>query len=237
MAVFLGIETSGTTTGMALVENKRILSETTRPGVRHDEFLLELVENTLRAAGVEVKALSGIGVSIGPGMFTSLRVGLATAKGLAIPHSIPIKGINTLLALATAASEHDRPVLALVDARKKQVYAALYQAGRPLLGPEVIFPEELGPKLAAVVALGNPLPVAGNGVAACLPAFEKKGVKLILTAIENPPPHVIARLAADRIATGDEDDIERLEPLYLRRTDAEMKRAAATAQLNREQPG
>ncbi len=227
-AVFLGIETSSTDTGVALVDADQVLFEAVEPGVNHNEVLLAIIDRAFKTTRLSLKELTGIGVTIGPGMFTSLRVGLSTAKGLAIAHGIPVKGINTLSALAAAASEPGKPVLTVMDARKHQVYAGLYQDGRPLLSPTVHHPEELGKLVAGFTSPGSALLVAGSGTSLCLPHLERLKLELHMTGVQTPPPRTIARLAAQSITNQGGDDIERLAPLYLRRTDAELQREKRT---------
>jgi tRNA threonylcarbamoyladenosine biosynthesis protein TsaB len=220
---FLGIETSGVTTGVALGDADVVLfEESLGSGASHDELLLPLLDKALKATGTRLAGLAGIGVTIGPGMFSALRVGLSVAKGLAVAHDLPVKGINALWALAQAAGSSGRPVLAVVDARKSQVYAAMYRDAEPLIEPAVLAPSELADRVRQRVA--GPLVVAGNAAALCADALRHAGVDLVASGIAAPPPRVIAQAAARALATGPGDDIETLEPLYLRRTDAELNR-------------
>jgi len=219
---FLGIETSGAATGVAVLLEDRVVHETVLPGICHNEVLPGLIAGALAGSGLTAGGLAGIGVTIGPGMFTSLRVGLAAAKGLALPHAIRLKGVNTLRALAAGAGEAGLPVLALVDARKHEVYAALYHGGRTLLEPGVFSPARLAARLGPL--LTGPALLAGDGVEPALPALLQLGVELRPTGIERPLPRVIAAIARDELAAGRADDVETLEPVYLRRTDAELNR-------------
>jgi tRNA threonylcarbamoyladenosine biosynthesis protein TsaB len=163
-------------------------------------------------------------VNIGPGMFTSLRVGVSTAKGLAIAHRIPIVGLSSLWGLASTALPSLDGVLAVIDARKHQVYAALYMGGKTPFPPAVIAPEELA--LAAGKALRGRTGIvaAGDGTSLCADLFAAAGIRLEPSGIAVPSPGVIAVEAGRRIALDEADDIATLEPLYLRRTDAELTR-------------
>ena len=220
---YLGIETSGMATGVALVRAGELLHEQVRGSkTGHDELLLPLLAEALAASGIAVANLAGIGVTIGPGMFTALRVGLSTAKGLALAHGLPVKGINTLWALAVATGKPAQPVLAVVDARKSQVYAALYRDGKPLIAPSVLTPAELAGLFK--VRAGQNLALVGDGSNLCLAALREAGIETIATGVASPPPRIIALAAARALQDGDGDDIEMLEPLYLRRTDAELNR-------------
>ncbi|MCX6841595.1 MAG: tRNA (adenosine(37)-N6)-threonylcarbamoyltransferase complex dimerization subunit type 1 TsaB [candidate division WOR-3 bacterium] len=224
-AVFLGIETSGTSTGLALAVSGRVVAELVEhSSCGHNEVLMPLLDRLLKGSGRTARDLSGIGVDLGPGMFTSLRVGLSTAKGLAVAHRIPVKGVNTLWSLArTARGDMDR-VLSVMDARKHQVYAALYLEGRPAIPPSIMGPEQLVSEVRTMLPGRTSLVVAGSGASVCADLFAVAGVELQLTSIEIPSPGVVALEAAERIAGGMADDVAAIEPIYLRRTDAELAR-------------
>jgi len=224
-AIFLGIETSGTLAGLALAGSGTTIAELVEPSVPgQNEVLMPLLERLMKGAGITARDLSGIGVDIGPGMFTSLRVGLSTAKGLAVAHRLPVVGVGTLWSLArTAQATMDR-VLSVMDARKHEVYAALYVQGRPAIPPAVFSPEELVSAVRKELTGRARLTVAGGGAGICADLFAAAGTELELTGIENPSPGVVALEAAERIAKGLADDVATIEPLYLRRTDAELTR-------------
>jgi len=115
-----------------------------------------------------------------------------------------------------------QPVLAVIDARKSQVYAALYRDGKPLIAPSVLTPAELAGLFK--VRAGQNLALVGDGSNLCLAALREAGIETIATGIMSPSPRIIALAAARALQDGDGDDIEMLEPLYLRRTDAELNR-------------
>ena len=193
-------------------------------GCGHNEVLMPLLDRLFKDAKVKVSELAGIGVDIGPGMFTALRVGTSTAKGLAIAHRIPIVGVSSLWGIARTARPALDRVLSLIDARKQQVYAALYLDGRAVIQPAVMNPEELVSEARSVLPSGTSLVVAGNGAGICADLFAAAGVELELTGIESPSPGVVAIEAGERIEKRLADDLAAVEPLYLRRTDAELTR-------------
>jgi tRNA threonylcarbamoyladenosine biosynthesis protein TsaB len=221
----LGIETSGKSAGLALACSGKVIAEMVQDSsCGHNEVLMPLLDRLLGGAGVKAGKLSGIGVDIGPGMFTSLRVGASTAKGLAMAHGIPVVGLNSLWSLARTALPTLDGVVSLVDARKHQVYAALYLCGQEVLAPAVMDPEELVSEVGRVLSSGAGLVSAGSGTGICADRFAAAGIRLQATGIDVPSPGVIAIEAGRRIADGKVDDITLLEPLYLRRTDAELTR-------------
>jgi tRNA threonylcarbamoyladenosine biosynthesis protein TsaB len=221
----LGIETSGKSTGLALADSGKVIAEMIEnSSCSHNEVLMPLLDRLMNGAGVTARDLSGIGVDIGPGMFTSLRVGTSTAKGLAVAHRIPVFGMSSLWGVARTALPTLDGVLSLMDARKHQVYAALYLGGHPAIPPSLMSPEEL------VSAVGKSLPgrtglvAAGNGVGICAELLADAGIVFESTGIDLPSPAVMAIEAGERIAKGQTDGTTSVEPLYLRRTDAELNR-------------
>lgn len=224
--LYLGIETSGLWTGAALVRGGSVLfEESLGPGTDHNELIVGLLDRAFSTAGVERRDLAGIGVTIGPGMFTSLRVGLAAAKALAMAHSCPLRGIDTLAALAATAGPGG-PVLAVIDARKGQVYAALWSGDRRLLAAAVVDLPGIAAWLGPVTA--RELTLAGSGTGLCLARLTAAGWSCTDSSVTAPRPATLAQMAAADIAAGRVDSLADLEPRYLRRTDAELARDKRT---------
>ena len=136
----LGIDTSTVTASVALVEEGKLTweevsppSEQSRlcPGAvhraNHAETLLPLMHTVLTKTGVSLPEISALAVSIGPGSFTGLRIGLSTVKGLAYGWDIPVVGVPTLLAVAARVTNWEGLVCPLLDAKKNEVYTALFQ--------------------------------------------------------------------------------------------------------------
>lgn len=180
-------------------------------GNRHGELLAPAIERVLRAAGVAPGGLDAIACGLGPGPFTGLRVGIVTAASLADGLRIPAYGVCSLDALAAAHRDGGR-LLAVTDARRKQVYWARYdETGARVDGPEVSAPDELAVAMRGKVDL-----VAGTGAALWVDAFADLGID---DSDPFPAAGAVARLAADRAvlrAPG-----EQLTPMYLRRPDAQ----------------
>ncbi|KKL06136.1 hypothetical protein LCGC14_2599040 [marine sediment metagenome] len=145
----LGIETSTMTGSVALMDEVRLIAEYTlnlprrskerRVGVSaslrketHTSRLMSAIDKMLKDASLTIKDLNGIAVSLGPGSFTGLRIGIATAKGLAQGLNIPVVGIPTLDGLAFNLSCCQDLICPILDARKGEVYCALYKNGKRL---------------------------------------------------------------------------------------------------------
>lgn len=239
--IFLAIETSGYSTGVALIRGDAVLFETVADTAsRHNEVLLFLINEafshirlstTLGSRLSAIDHLAGIFLTIGPGMFTSLRVGLSVAKGLALARQIPLKGVNTLFALSTTVEQvfhSPYPVLALIDARKQELYAGLYLMGRICIPPAVVSPFFIPEWLSKVkIDYSKPLLLAGDGAKLVEPVLSQAGIDFIPTNITFPSARVVAGLGMRLLKEEGPDDRQLLEPLYLRRTDAELKREKA----------
>ncbi len=223
---FLGIETSSIITGLALVKENEIHYELNcLTGSKHNETIYQLLTNALQFLEIKVAELSGIGVSIGPGMFTSLRVGLALAKGLALPYQIPVKGINTLDALFDSLIQNVGQnnslglVVPIIDARKDEVFAAIYRNNERISEYLLIKPLDLAYQISeSVYFVGNGLKKYESSLKEMLPI----GFKSVM--FEAPSPSAIALRAQKSIADGEISDLASLQPFYLRPTDAELKR-------------
>jgi tRNA threonylcarbamoyladenosine biosynthesis protein TsaB len=206
---------------VALVRDGKIVAEAERVVTTHSESLLVLVDECVRAAGVPLVSVDAVACGAGPGSFTGLRIGLATAKGLCYALDKPLVMISSLAALAARAP--DGKCCAAVDAFKNEVYAARFMvaAGRPLLDGEerVLSPDTLIAELAAQA----PLVLVGNG-ATKYPALVVPGVRLL---DERPGPRAadVARLALPRAAAGQFDALATAAPRYIRPSEAELVKA------------
>lgn len=223
----LGVETSTMQGGVALVGEDRLVSEyLLNVEATHSERLLPAIDRMLCDAGVGLDALSGIAVSIGPGSFTGLRIGLSTVKGLAYATGLPVVGVPTLEALAWSVPFASVQVCPVLDARKHEVYAALFRYERGvlvrLMEDSALAPEALCSKIRKpTLFLGDGLPVYGELFRRLLadrmlvPSLSGRGAR----------PACVADLGRQRLVRGDRDSIEALVPRYLRPSEAELRHA------------
>ena len=142
----------GVRAGDVIVERRHDPAPGERPG--HVAQVLALAEEALAEAGVGLADLERIGVGVGPGSFTGLRIGIATARALGHSAGLPVVAVSTLGALAVAASEAS--VLAVLDARRGEAFVALWEGGREVVAPRAVAPEQLAQAAArATLAVGD----------------------------------------------------------------------------------
>jgi len=202
--MILAIDTCLGACSIAVLDGDRLLAARSEPMTRgHQERIAVLAREVMDEAGAAFSALTRIAVTVGPGSFTGLRVGLSFAKGLAVALSIPCVGINTLEALAGATGGF---VAAVLDAKMAQVYLQVFDGGVSLMAPDAL---EIGVAAARLAELhaGGPVTLIGSG--APLLAGVLAGAAIQTPAFADPV--VIARLAAARPAPRHAP-----RPLYLR---------------------
>ena len=220
----LALETATLAGGAALLDDARLIGEVRlNIALTHSERLMVVVDRLLRDCGWDVASLGGLAVSIGPGSFTGLRVGAATAKGLALALEVPVAPVPTLDALAATLPFADAPVCPLLDARKGEVYCSLYRwrgGGMERQWEYLAVPPEV-----AAARLEAPVIVLGDGVAACRPYLARlgAGVREAGPVHSLPSPAVVGALGHAILAAGGGIPAERLAPLYLRPSEAELK--------------
>ena len=185
------------------------------PGERptHTARLLALVEETLAAADASWDAVERLAVGVGPGGFTGLRIGIATARALAQARGLPLVGVSSLAALAAGATEEAgrRPIVAVIDARRGEVFAA--SAGA--FGPLALAPEAL----AARIDPGSL--TVGDGAVRFREELERAGAAI---PADGSPLHRVSALQVCRLgATGEPADRDTLLPDYRREPDAKPR--------------
>ena len=179
----------------------------------------------LADAGLDVAAVEAVAVSIGPGSFTGLRIGLSLAKGLAYAGGIPLVAVPTLEALAHVAGVPPGTVVcAALDARKHECWAALFR--RTADGVERLGPDPAGAPERRAAA--RPAGAGRGGDAGGVYAdVLRKAATVLPFAANHPRGGVIARLGALRLAAGEAADPGTVEPMYVRAPEAELARAGS----------
>lgn len=224
--MLLAIETATLASGVALATADKLVAEIiVQTKKTHSERLMPHIEQLLELGQVAKEDITAIAVSIGPGSFTGLRIGLATAKALAYVWNVPVIGVSTLAALAYACPAPNSLICPLLDAQKGNVYQAVYRWEKGIL-QEVIPPRVIAHQEAINELAGQPLPVIMLGEGAVL--FQE-AIVAAAGPIELAPPHIIlpragsvALLGHQLLKQGIRHDVMTLEPLYIRRSEAEV---------------
>jgi tRNA threonylcarbamoyladenosine biosynthesis protein TsaB len=180
----------------------------------HAEVLLPMLVSIMREGDCAFADLDLIAVTVGPGAFTGLRVGLAAARGIALATSLPCFGVSTLEAIAEAIdwpTLADRPALVVLDDKRDGVYAQMFAAGRALASPAIETPKRLGERLS-----GSRLAVAGDAAAVVAEALRAADADVEPIAVpEYPTASRVAAIAARRWSSG-ERTAASPAPIYLR---------------------
>lgn len=219
--MLLGIETAAGLVGVALADEEGPLAGVwLRGDRRHAETLAPAIEHVLAQSGASLADVDAIAVDVGPGLFTGLRVGVATAQGLAAGLGVGVVGVTSLDVLAAEAygAGWEGAVAAVVDARRGEVFAARYSGPGALVeGPSRHIPAALAGKLAETP--GTLL--VGTGAHRYAEVFSGPGLRV--AGIREPSPRALVQVAAGRLAAGAAPlPPAAVRPVYLREADARI---------------
>lgn len=239
----LGMDTTTATASVALVEDGRLVFEEVLAGcteladlsaptkrTNHAETLLPLIERVVKRAQITFSEISALAVSIGPGSFTGLRIGLSTVKGLSYGWEIRVIGVPTLPAIAARVTDWHGLICPLLDARRKEVYAALFykkeDEGLKRLTEDLVCPpEQIMREIQTYhretcLLIGDGTRVYKDLINACL------ADRAQVTLGESYPSTAfsVARIAGERLEKGKIDSPGLLVPLYLRPFEAGLKK-------------
>ena len=210
----LVIDTSGPVCGVAVMEDGKVLCEYTAQNKNtHSTNLLPMTEAALCSAGKTIREMDAVAAVTGPGSFTGVRIGVATAKGLAHGTGIPCIPVDALDALSASAGGFDGVICPIQDARAGQVYGAAFRDGKRLTGNA---PMKLEEYLEKITPLGERFLFLGDGV----PVHREKITEILGEQAEFAPPHLtyLRPSAAGWIAmrSGKKTDYLNLQATYLR---------------------
>ncbi len=226
--LILAFETSAKAASVALLENGKLLGESYQnTGLTHSQTLMVMAEDLLKQCGKSVSDVTAVAVAEGPGSFTGVRIGVAAAKGFAWGGELPCYGVSTLEAMALSLGAWQGYVCPCMDARRSQVYNALFYVNHGALErakeDRAIALSDLALELKS---LEEPVFLVGDGSSLTYNTLSKEIPNLVL-----PPEHHmhqraagVALLAAKKAAAGDPGDGNALTPNYLRLSQAERER-------------
>jgi len=227
------IDTSGPVCGVAVMEEKRVLCEYTAQNRNtHSANLMPMAEAALASAGVSVEELDAVAAVTGPGSFTGVRIGVATAKGLAHGAGIPCIPVNALEALSFSAGTFDGVICPIQDARAGQVYGAAFRGGERLTEDEPLKLEEF---LSKILPLGSRFLFLGDGA----PVHGEKIREILGEKAVFALPHLnyLRPSAAGVLAlhSGNRTDYLNLQATYLRPPNAQKNKKLLEAMGMREE--
>jgi tRNA threonylcarbamoyladenosine biosynthesis protein TsaB len=228
----LAIETATELVGVAVADDEGVGCALWATGRRrHTESLAPAITQVLAHTGLTVHDIDVVAVDHGPGLFTGLRVGVATAKGLAQGLGVPVLPLSGLAVLARAVADagHRGRVVSVIDARRGEVFVATYDVGQragsvEIVSPHVATPEALADEVRACAADGNPTVVAGDGAIRYGQGLtEIEHVALAGPSLAGPPPAMLATLALESLGAGTTAmPASMVQPFYLRQADAQI---------------
>jgi len=213
--MLLAVDTSTSLVGLALYDGDNVLGEmtwTTRQ--HHTTELSPALSGLLKRCGVTMSMVQALGVAIGPGSFTSLRVGLSLVKGIALARNLPVMGISTLDVIAAAQPLAKNPLIAVLQAGRTRVAFGVYQTVKKRWQAEG--PVRSGTLDELLAEFSGPAVIAGE-----FTSDERKKIsKLKKLQLASPVlcvrrPAVLAELAWNRWQDNDADDAAALAPIYL----------------------
>ena len=226
----LAFETSAKAASVALMENGKLLGESYQnTGLTHSQTLMVMAEDLLKACSLTAKDVEAVAVAAGPGSFTGVRIGVAAAKGFAWGGELPCYGVSTLEAMARNLGVYQGYVVPAMDARRSQVYTAIFRAEK---GELTRVEEDMAISLAElrekIKNFEGPVFLVGDGAVLCYNTLTEEVPGLVL-----PPEHRmhqraagVALAARTMVDAGDPGNGAELTPNYLRLSQAERERLA-----------
>ncbi|MFA5180396.1 MAG: tRNA (adenosine(37)-N6)-threonylcarbamoyltransferase complex dimerization subunit type 1 TsaB [Syntrophales bacterium] len=224
----MAIDTSGVTASVAILQDETVLAEIFfNLGRNHSEIILPSIDHLLRVTGIELRAIDVFACTVGPGSFTGIRIGVSTVKGLALAVDRPVVALSALDVLAMNAMGFQGKICPMIDARREQVYAALYaDNGTDTLVN--IIPGRLVGADDFLALIGGDALFIGTGALKYGDLIRRKlAGRGSFAADHLHQVHASATgvLAVRRAIAGDVTDAVKIIPLYLRRSEAEEKRS------------
>ncbi len=218
----LGIETSTPQTSVAIGSEQGVVaSALVSRGASYNEFLLPAIRFCLDEAGLGFRNLGGVAVSLGPGLYSGMRVGVATGKALAQSLSVPIVGMASLDLLAYEVRYSPKTICAVLDARRSEVFNAFYRSSpggiQRMTEYRVERPEQLATTLGA---WPREVLLVGAGALLYRDVFEDLGAGVEIGTMGHsfPDARALVELALPRMFREDFDSLDDLKPLYLRQS-------------------
>lgn len=221
----LAVDTATKSCSVAVIDEDTLLAELTSVNDQtHSRQLLSIIDIVLGKAGLKIDQLDGFAVSIGPGSFTGLRIGIASVKGLAFGLNKPVVGISSLQTLAFQRRQNPYLICPVLDARKHEVYYCRYRFNSGKLEQES--QERVASPAEAVRGIREPCVFVGNGAKLYQGLISAALGELAHFAAESQhtiQASAVAWLSLPRFKRQETDEVHLLVPHYIRKSDAELK--------------
>ena len=226
--LILAFETSAKAASVALHDGEKLLGESYQnTGLTHSQTLMVMAEDLLKQCGKTAADVTAVAVAEGPGSFTGIRIGVAAAKGFAWGGQLPCYGVSTLEAMAASLNAYSGTVCPVMDARRSQVYNALFAADcgsyTRIRDDRAVSLQELGEELQK---MPKPVFLVGDGSVLCYNTLLEKVSDLVRPAEHRMHQRAVgvALLAEAKIAAGEDGNAAALQPNYLRLSQAEREK-------------
>jgi tRNA threonylcarbamoyladenosine biosynthesis protein TsaB len=220
--IVLGLDTSGYTNAVGIVNDNKVLADRSFPAKTDSlEQIVANIDDVLKGAGLTIEKVDGIGVGLGPGSWTGIRVGVTVGKMLAFAAGKPVAGISTLESLAYAVEDHSRLMCSIISVGAGDaVYAGLYRRKEGEIFREGDY--FVGSVSGLSLLIKEPSVIVGKGVSSYAEAISRASSKNVIVLETQPSGAVVAGLSEKRLALGKSDDALSLTPLYLKESTAKV---------------
>ena len=213
MEYILNIETATKNCSVAIAKDGQVLicKEIAEEGYSHAERLHVFIEESLQAVGITYNDLAAVAISQGPGSYTGLRIGVSAAKGLCYALSIPLIAVDTLASLAAQANVNDGIVIPMIDARRMEVYSAIFSHDGSLqrkVEAEVITEDSFS-------VISEKIYFVGDCNEKCKTVLTKENFTFLDT-VKYPSAREMAKLSQVKFENNDTVDVAYFEPFYLK---------------------
>lgn len=232
----LGIDTSTMAANVAVLEDDKLICEyTINTKKTHSQKLMPMIENMLKISDIEIKDMDAIGICVGPGSFTGLRIGMATAKAMAHVNNIPLIGVNSLEILGSNIELSNKKICVILDAQRNQVYTCKYRyEDNKSKALEEINIKPIDDLLEELHATNEEWVILGEAVY----KYKEKIEAILNITIPSPANHItkassLCVLAKDKLEQNtDVYNCYDINPMYIRKSQAEEQYEEKQKRLN-----
>lgn len=222
----LAIDTSGQNCSVAIINEEKVICDFNLSiGTTHSETLLPMIDEVCKTSKIDLSEVDVLACGIGPGSFTGLRIGIATIKGFALAQNKNVIGVPTLDALAYNIANFDGLICSVLDARNNNVYAGIYKyENEKVILQDDYITENLDTLIDILKSKNEKVMFVGDGAVSFKEKFRETLNEKALFAplhLNNQLSSSVAKAALDRALVNDFDNADTLNPMYLKKSQAE----------------